>query len=259
MIKFFRKIRQKLLEQNRVSKYLLYAFGEIILVVIGILIAIQINSLYNSKLKKTENKLIIKRMLNEVENNISRLNYLDSYSKLQTRAYSYLSYKNSESDLDSCYTIILRGIQRSDIEFLVKHSSYNFSSLSTFRSVYDEMLNTGKIYTLKSDSLSTKIDNYYKLLERESFYVNRQLDQVQRSYENCKHGWMYFKQVYEINPEKAIQANLWLFDQNSLEYKNLSNYVYKAKSITIRTRDRIKNSIEESKELYKSINKYLND
>lgn len=44
MIKFFRKIRQKLLEQNRVSKYLLYAFGEIILVVIGILIALQINN-----------------------------------------------------------------------------------------------------------------------------------------------------------------------------------------------------------------------
>lgn len=44
MIKFFRKIRQKLLQENRVSKYLLYAFGEIVLVVIGILIALQINN-----------------------------------------------------------------------------------------------------------------------------------------------------------------------------------------------------------------------
>src|SRR5210317_500403 len=43
MIKFFRKIRQKLLTENKFSKYFLYAIGEIVLVVIGILIALQIN------------------------------------------------------------------------------------------------------------------------------------------------------------------------------------------------------------------------
>ncbi len=45
MIKFFRKIRQKMLIENKFSKYLIYAIGEIILVVIGILIALQINNL----------------------------------------------------------------------------------------------------------------------------------------------------------------------------------------------------------------------
>lgn len=44
MIRFFRTIRQRLLAENRVSKYLLYAVGEIILVVIGILMALQINT-----------------------------------------------------------------------------------------------------------------------------------------------------------------------------------------------------------------------
>ena len=44
MIKFFRKIRQRLLSENKFNKYLLYAIGEIILVVIGILIALQINN-----------------------------------------------------------------------------------------------------------------------------------------------------------------------------------------------------------------------
>ncbi len=44
MIKFFRKIRQTLIAENRFSKYLLYAIGEIMLVVIGILIALQINN-----------------------------------------------------------------------------------------------------------------------------------------------------------------------------------------------------------------------
>jgi hypothetical protein len=43
MISFFRKIRQKLLSQNRVTRYLANAIGEIVLVVIGILIALQVN------------------------------------------------------------------------------------------------------------------------------------------------------------------------------------------------------------------------
>lgn len=44
MIKFFRHLRQRLLTKNKFSKYLLYAIGEIILVVIGILIALQISN-----------------------------------------------------------------------------------------------------------------------------------------------------------------------------------------------------------------------
>ena len=44
MIKFFRKIRQRLISENRAARYLLYALGEIVLVVIGILIALQINN-----------------------------------------------------------------------------------------------------------------------------------------------------------------------------------------------------------------------
>ncbi|MFT6046016.1 MAG: hypothetical protein ACI9WC_001721, partial [Arenicella sp.] len=44
MIRFFRKIRQNLIKENKVGKYLLYAIGEIVLVVIGILIALQINT-----------------------------------------------------------------------------------------------------------------------------------------------------------------------------------------------------------------------
>ena len=44
MIKFFRKIRQNLFSEGKTGKYLKYAFGEIVLVVIGILIALQINN-----------------------------------------------------------------------------------------------------------------------------------------------------------------------------------------------------------------------
>jgi hypothetical protein len=49
MIKFFRKIRQKILTENKFSKYLLYAIGEIALVVIGILIALSSNNWNESR------------------------------------------------------------------------------------------------------------------------------------------------------------------------------------------------------------------
>jgi hypothetical protein len=58
MIQFFRKIRQNLLLENKTGKYLKYAIGEIVLVVIGILIALSINNWNEiSKNKKTGNKL----------------------------------------------------------------------------------------------------------------------------------------------------------------------------------------------------------
>ena len=66
MIKFFKIIRQKLLSENKFSKYLLYAIGEIVLVVIGILIALQIKNLNeNRKLEKLE---II--LLKEIQDNL---------------------------------------------------------------------------------------------------------------------------------------------------------------------------------------------
>jgi hypothetical protein len=49
MIKFFRKIRQNSLSEGKTGKYLKYAIGEIILVVIGILIALQLNNLNENK------------------------------------------------------------------------------------------------------------------------------------------------------------------------------------------------------------------
>ena len=60
MIKFFRKIRKSLLVENRFTKYLLYAIGEIVLVVIGILIALYINNNNEQKKKDRDaNKLLI--------------------------------------------------------------------------------------------------------------------------------------------------------------------------------------------------------
>jgi hypothetical protein len=66
MIKFFRKIRQRLLIENNFSKYLIYAIGEIVLVVIGILIALQLNNLNENK----KNEIFEKEILSQIQENL---------------------------------------------------------------------------------------------------------------------------------------------------------------------------------------------
>lgn len=72
MIKFFRRIRQSLLAENKISKYLVYAIGEIVLVVIGILIALQINT-WNENRRQQENLKEIYRVVAEDLEKISKL------------------------------------------------------------------------------------------------------------------------------------------------------------------------------------------
>ena len=66
MIKFFRKIRQQFLTENKFSKYLLYAIGEVILVVIGILIALQINNWNERKKERAQEQ----KYLTEIRKNL---------------------------------------------------------------------------------------------------------------------------------------------------------------------------------------------
>ena len=72
MIKFFRRIRQRLLSENKFSKYLIYAIGEIILVVIGILIALQINNWNEERKESAIIKTYLKSMLVDLKNDANR-------------------------------------------------------------------------------------------------------------------------------------------------------------------------------------------
>jgi len=67
MIKFFRNIRRKLISENRFSKYLLYAVGEIVLVVIGILIALQVNNWNEQRKQNMQKNLIIQSLLSDLK------------------------------------------------------------------------------------------------------------------------------------------------------------------------------------------------
>ncbi|WP_370476494.1 DUF6090 family protein [Tamlana flava] len=105
MIKFFRKIRQKLLSENKFSKYLVYAIGEIVLVVIGILIALQINNWNEAK----KNRAFEVKMLSEIEKGLKadHLNLQENFNAYATldstvKYFSNLT-QNSATFHDSLY------------------------------------------------------------------------------------------------------------------------------------------------------------
>ena len=94
MIKFFRKIRQRLLTENKFSKYLLYAIGEIILVVVGILIALSINNWNENQKERKSERLILSEIrdnlkydLNDFESNLAHLQNSLTSSKMLLKAF----------------------------------------------------------------------------------------------------------------------------------------------------------------------------
>jgi len=107
MIKFFQKSRQSLITQNKVSKYLLYAIGEIVLVVIGILIALNINNANEKKNNDVKITNILKEVQEDLLIDINRANFVfyrfrsaDSIQDLiLNNKYIYNDYKSRKAQL----------------------------------------------------------------------------------------------------------------------------------------------------------------
>ncbi|MGK0309175.1 MAG: hypothetical protein ACI8RP_002143 [Urechidicola sp.] len=87
MIKFFRKIRYDLMEKNKTGKYLKYAIGEIILVVIGILIALQINNWNESRKQSTSEKEFITSVKNDLKQDKAFIQLIVELIEPRTEAY----------------------------------------------------------------------------------------------------------------------------------------------------------------------------
>lgn len=78
MIKFFRKIRQRLLSENKFSKYFLYAIGEIVLVMIGVLLALQVSNWNQARVTKTNEVKTLKQLNVDLNSNLIEIKGLDS-------------------------------------------------------------------------------------------------------------------------------------------------------------------------------------
>ncbi|MCK0178875.1 DUF6090 family protein [Flavobacteriaceae bacterium S0862] len=101
MIKFFRKIRYNLMSENKTGKYFKYAIGEIILVVIGILIALQINNWNEArKAKNVEKQIYIKMLVDIKENNKITDQTISSLKTFQDLHYHLFDLMNDRASFD---------------------------------------------------------------------------------------------------------------------------------------------------------------
>ena len=152
MIKFFRKIRQQLLTANKFSKYLLYAIGEIVLVVIGILVALQINQWNTNTKNNSLEKIYLQRLKADVNWNIEELTrIINIFSRQEKTIEEYL--KGNEGHKRNIW-----------INFMMAHQTRN--------STYNELVSTGSLKLIKDIHLRDMLDDLRAFTE----YSYRELE-----------------------------------------------------------------------------------
>ena len=98
MLRFFRHIRKSLMEQNKVRTYLLYASGKILLVVIGILIALQVNNWNESRIEMNNEKVLLSEVMEALHADSLALADMTALMDSTFDVYSQL-YRISEGSL----------------------------------------------------------------------------------------------------------------------------------------------------------------
>lgn len=165
MIKFFRKIRQNLLSEGKTGKYFKYAVGEIVLVVIGILIALSINNWNEGKKTEALEKKLLNELIQSLETDIEGL--------------QFVIQKNSEI-MNQCIFIaeLIEGKQTyNDSLNTYFYNAQNYYHHSFNKSAYETSKSHG-LYFIKNDSARSSLSQLYEW----QFEMNNNLRQVKNSF-----------------------------------------------------------------------------
>lgn len=153
MITLFRRIRQKLVTSGSITKYSFYAIGEILLVVIGILLALQVNN-WNEE-RKTEN--LLSENLYKVKQNLladtTQINQV--YEDLYAKDVNSLYLSDFLYERESVYDTL-----RLTKAFFESNTATEFTPI---RLSYITMVNTGTINNIESDELLQALYEYYEV------------------------------------------------------------------------------------------------
>ncbi|MFD1314284.1 DUF6090 family protein [Namhaeicola litoreus] len=250
MIKFFRKIREQLIYQNRtssktnrLSKYFLYAIGEIILVVIGILIALQINNWNEKRKENLKSKALLQEFKKDLVRDTLESNYVTGMLKrqIQIESWALLLTSYHEHQTDS-----LR---------LVFFGPYYQQSISV--RTYDKLQNSENPNLTGFPILQNKLTKYYtetKYLvdafneEEKLFALENNINQIIRSKLEIN------LKDFPMLPKAKDQDNI-LFDfVTSIEGRNFIKENYMRREGMIRYFEKVK---QEAKELVLQIDTSL--
>ncbi|MDY2588551.1 DUF6090 family protein [Winogradskyella aquimaris] len=146
-------MRQKLLSENNFSKYLIYAIGEIILVVIGILIALQINNANENRKSAKQENLYLKRLLSENRDDIN-------------------TFKNNISDLEKGIetienlSLVLNSKDSNDERLIAAANDFfGYGSIypifSSSTSTFDDLSSTGNLKDIRNSELRDELVKHY--------------------------------------------------------------------------------------------------
>ena len=150
MIKFFRKIRQQLLNENKTGKYLKYAIGEILLVVVGILIALQVNNWNEKRKEQKQISIYLNGLSQEIERDISMIKVIQYQAEQVRMRIDSLSLKASNVTKES--------ISNLDVVCLTWMNMYRPYSWN--RATLEELKSSGSLKLIGNTELSKKIVSY---------------------------------------------------------------------------------------------------
>lgn len=152
MFTLFRRLRRNLLSTDRYAKYLLYALGEILLVVIGILLALQINNWNEERVLKKKERLYLKEIRQNLIDDLGDTRYILQFNK------------HKDSVIENCLQNILN--TESNREAMIGISRNmpvlaEYNVLTQNRVAFDNMLSAQNIDLITSDTLRTALSSYY--------------------------------------------------------------------------------------------------
>ena len=175
MIKFFRKLRFSSLSRKRFPKYLLYATGEIVLVVIGILIALYLNNQQQEYTIHKQQENYLRQIRGEMVNNLNSLKVEKEELSLKIQnAYSVLTIANSDSLKERLteaeMSRLVLNFQQSDIVLFYENGALN------------QIIYSGGLKDIKNDSISSSLASWEGKISR----VRKQEDQVAEAQGNLE-------------------------------------------------------------------------
>lgn len=202
MIKFLRKIRKKLLDNGDLKKYLLYAIGEIILVVVGILIALQINNWNQKRANKKLEVQYYQSMKSQLNEDIVDLLGNIYYNQELLDQFSYAKSLLTQKDKSKMDTLAK-----------ITYSMIYYADFRRKSSIYQTLVNSGEIKHISNH----KIIEALQSLEETYSYMDR-IEETNREV-ILFHVVPEIKPVIRVDPIKVENAEaLFNFQfQNGLD------------------------------------------
>jgi len=244
MLKFFRQIRQSLLAKGKSMKYLKYAIGEIVLVVIGILIALQVNNWNEQRKSEAKVESIFVDIMDELTSDIEKTTYI----------MHYYARKDSVIYLLQNNRITLEDYKKNKSPLLWSLTGW-FDTVDLTKEAYTNLVNYKDAIPTKYDSILKDLSQLYNRLQETVIRHNKDMAELVNENSNiAMRNYPWFASNSESDIEKQLDYML-----NDFRYKNEVEG-YRNKGINNQLRWVViyrQNAIECYKKIAKLLNKPL--